>query len=196
MRNGVQAKTVRWLFTRSLPTPLMCFVNAAKVSVLVVSNKLTNRLTVKHLQLGRTEWVVTMRAIRCFGSRYIQNPVRNASLVSRRTKDACTWLAEAASTNFVGYVWVITEITQQKQARDYATLGKMWWMLAEESRLMMSTCWSVKWRKLNIFQTDTLLTRRPLSLHNRDLRKSNMKSATFTKCVLSMKSMTSNSWLK
>ena len=171
MRNGVQAKNVRWLFTRSLQTPLMCGANAAKVSVLAVLNKLTNQLTVKCLQLGLTEWVATMRETLIFGSKCTLNPVPNASLVLKRTKDACIWLAEIASMNFVGFVWVTTGITLQKQARDSATPGMTWLLLAEARMLTISICWSVKWRKSSIFQTGTSLTRRRLSLQRRGLRK-------------------------
>ena len=141
MQNGVQAKTARWLFTKSLQTLLMFFAIAAKVSVLVVSNKLMNRLTVNCLQLGLkelTKQIVKKRELLNFGSKQTLNPAQNARLQLRRTKDACTWLVEAADMSFVGYVSAITRITRKTLVSRFVVLGKMFKMPAEVRRFKIS----------------------------------------------------------
>jgi hypothetical protein len=56
----------------------------------------------------------------------------------RRTKDACTWLVEAADMSFVGYVSAITRITRKTLVSRFVVLGKMFKMPAEVRRFKIS----------------------------------------------------------
>ena len=63
--------------------------------------------------------------IRLFGSNWTPSPVPNARATLKRTRAVCTWPAASAGTSSAGSVLETTGITRVRQAKVYATLGKM-----------------------------------------------------------------------